>query len=349
MRSRLLPHGRHSADHAPARRGVRRLAHGALIVAVVGATGAYAATQGPDLTDTPIPAAAADDVVAEAAWTAPAPWLDAASRSRPRLAAPILISLTVDGATTTLATRADTIADVLESRGVELAPDDEISAPLDASPVDVRAVTVSRVTFEDVTLVQEIPHGNREVPDASMMSGQRALHTQGERGSERVVYRLRLVDGVEESREEVLRTRVAPVEHVVRVGTKVPPPPPAPARVAPRASSSRAPAPAPRPVFSGDARSIGRSMVAARGWGANQFTCLDRLWTKESNWNPYATNPSSGAYGIPQSLPASKMATAGGDWRTNPATQISWGLGYIAARYGTPCAAWAHSQAVNWY
>ena len=62
-----------------------------------------------------------------------------------------------------------------------------------------------------------------------------------------------------------------------------------------------------------------------------------------------ATNPSSGAYGIPQSLPASKMASAGADWQTNPATQIAWGLGYIQGRYGSPCGAWAHSQAHNWY
>ena len=74
-----------------------------------------------------------------------------------------------------------------------------------------------------------------------------------------------------------------------------------------------------------------------------------RLWQKESNWRYTARNPSSGAYGIPQSLPGSKMASAGADWQTNPATQIKWGLGYIAARYGTPCSAWAHSQQVNWY
>ena len=67
-----------------------------------------------------------------------------------------------------------------------------------------------------------------------------------------------------------------------------------------------------------------------------QTTCLDWLWTRESNFETGATNPRSGAYGIPQSLPAAKMAAAGADWQTNPATQIRWGLGYIAATYGTP-------------
>ena len=103
-----------------------------------------------------------------------------------------------------------------------------------------------------------------------------------------------------------------------------------------------------RAAESSDPRSIARAMLAARGQGG-QFGCLDRLWTKESEWRVRATNPSSGAYGIPQSLPASKMASAGSDWRTNPRTQIRWGLGYISDRYGSPCAAWAHSQSHNWY
>lgn len=98
-----------------------------------------------------------------------------------------------------------------------------------------------------------------------------------------------------------------------------------------------------------DPKAAGRLLAEDRGWGAQQFGCLESLWTKESGWRWNANNPSSGAYGIPQSLPGSKMASAGGDWATNPATQIRWGLSYIANRYGTPCSAWAHSQAVNWY
>lgn len=91
------------------------------------------------------------------------------------------------------------------------------------------------------------------------------------------------------------------------------------------------------------------SQMQAYGWGADQLTCLISLWQKESNWNSTAENPSSGAYGIPQSLPGTKMASAGADWRTNPATQIKWGLSYIAERYQTPCGAWGHSVAVGWY
>lgn len=98
------------------------------------------------------------------------------------------------------------------------------------------------------------------------------------------------------------------------------------------------------------AQAIARDLMAAQyGWGEDQFGCLVALWAKESGWNVNAYNASSGATGIPQALPGSKMASAGADWQTNPATQITWGLGYIAGRYGTPCGAWDTSQAKGWY
>lgn len=99
----------------------------------------------------------------------------------------------------------------------------------------------------------------------------------------------------------------------------------------------------------GTAQAIAYDMVRARGWGDDQFACLVALWNKESGWRVNAYNRSSGAYGIPQSLPGSKMGSAGADWETNPATQITWGLGYIGGRYGTPCGAWGHSQSTGWY
>ncbi|MFC4009824.1 transglycosylase SLT domain-containing protein [Nonomuraea purpurea] len=96
-------------------------------------------------------------------------------------------------------------------------------------------------------------------------------------------------------------------------------------------------------------KSIAEPMVAKRGWNKAQFRCLERLWTRESDWNHRAANGSSGAYGIPQALPGHKMATSGRDWRTNPRTQIKWGLSYIKQRYGTPCGAWAQFQSHRWY
>lgn len=99
----------------------------------------------------------------------------------------------------------------------------------------------------------------------------------------------------------------------------------------------------------GSAQAIAFDMVAGRGWGTGEFDCLVALWKKESGWRVNAHNKSSGAYGIPQALPGTKMGSAGADWETNPATQITWGLGYISGRYGTPCGAWGHSQARGWY
>lgn len=102
-------------------------------------------------------------------------------------------------------------------------------------------------------------------------------------------------------------------------------------------------------TYSGaDPRGIAQEMLASRGW-SGEFSCLLNLWERESGWNPYAENPSSGAYGIPQALPGSKMASAGADWRTNPRTQIEWGLSYIGGRYGTPCGAWNAFQSQGWY
>jgi hypothetical protein len=108
------------------------------------------------------------------------------------------------------------------------------------------------------------------------------------------------------------------------------------------------PAPASCQVYSGH-RQTGCTLTLAAGFDLQQFACLEKLFTKESGWNPSARNKSSGAYGIPQALPGSKMATIASDWQTNAATQIRWGLKYIKDRYGTPCSAWSHSQSKGWY
>ena len=90
-------------------------------------------------------------------------------------------------------------------------------------------------------------------------------------------------------------------------------------------------------------------MASDYSWGADQYTCLNRLWTKESHWNYQAHNYRSGAHGIPQALPAAKMEVVGSDWRTNPVTQIRWGLRYIDIRYETPCKAWAKFKRSHYY
>lgn len=98
-----------------------------------------------------------------------------------------------------------------------------------------------------------------------------------------------------------------------------------------------------------DPREIALELLPQYGWDSSQFGCLDELWVGESDWDVNATNPTSGAYGIPQALPAEKMASFGSDWRTNPVTQIEWGLWYINESYGSPCSANEFKNANNWY
>lgn len=96
-------------------------------------------------------------------------------------------------------------------------------------------------------------------------------------------------------------------------------------------------------------RSYAQEEATKYGWGVSQFECLNKLWERESNWRHTADNPKSSAYGIPQALPGSKMASEGSDWETNPKTQIRWGLRYIESRYSNPCNAWQHFTKKNWY
>jgi hypothetical protein len=149
---------------------------------------------------------------------------------------------------------------------------------------------------------------------------------QGRNGVNRVTYRLVYVDGKLAGKIVSGTVVVRPaVDERHLIGTK-------------QATS----------VSPSQAQQIAAGMVSDRGWGSGQFSCLVSLWNKESGWRTDAANP-SGAYGIPQALPGSKMASAGPDWQHNATTQISWGLSYIAGVYGTPCSAWAHSQATGWY
>jgi hypothetical protein len=107
-------------------------------------------------------------------------------------------------------------------------------------------------------------------------------------------------------------------------------------------------APAEPPPSPGTVKAIAYNLLSSYGFSTSQFSCLDDLWTQESGWNVFAEN-ASGAYGIPQALPGSKMASAGPDWESNPTTQIKWGLGYIKTEYGDPCGAWNHEEEFGWY
>jgi flagellar biosynthesis GTPase FlhF len=116
-----------------------------------------------------------------------------------------------------------------------------------------------------------------------------------------------------------------------------------------KSREERASRDAERKKIEGTPKEVAMNLLPDHGWGESQFSCLEKLWNKESRWRVDADNPTSSAYGIPQALPGNRMAAYGSDWRTNPVTQIKWGLDYIENTYGSPCSAWGHSQAKGWY
>lgn len=264
-------------------------------------------------------------------------------------AEPVSFSVSVDGQTVDLTTSTATLADALIEAGVVVDLDDEVSAPMGERPDEGAQITVTRVGTQIETDVTSLPFKTVERKTSSLPSGTTQVQTKGVKGSQVTTYQATYSDGEVVSRVE-LTSIVAnqPVNQVVLVGTGV-------TTTASSGSGSSGSGGSSggsgggSTYSGGDPRAIAQSMLGSYGWDSGQWSCLNSLWQRESNWNPYATNPSSGAYGIPQSLPASKMASAGSDWRTNPATQIKWGLGYIKSRYGSPCGAWAHSEAVGWY
>lgn len=243
------------------------------------------------------------------------------------------VHVSVDGRTEDTVTSAPTVREVLRELGVVLGEYDRVSVSLDAAAVDGLVVLVTRV--QGVTRTETMPEAYTSVrqEDATLAAGREVVATVGRNGTKAVTYLAYEADGVELGRMVLAESVIeAPVNEVVRVGTKT-----APA------------VPTAPPVEAGTSRAIGLELTLARGWDESQFACLDALWSAESGWRVNAANTSSGAYGIPQALPGSKMATVGADWQTNPATQITWGLNYIAGRYGTPCDAWAFFQTKHWY
>ena len=247
------------------------------------------------------------------------------------------ITVTVDGKTRTIKTREATVAAALSKAGIVVGDLDRVSVPMDSEVVDGAKITIVRVEVRSVTAEEDQAFETVKENDATLEKGKERVAREGSNGRARNTYDVTYEDGVEVGRELTMSVSLVPtVDKVIKVGT---------ASNAAAAANAQAHAPV---VPAGEAQQIAHEKVLARGWGEDQFSCLVTLWNRESGWRTNAANP-SGAYGIPQALPGSKMASAGADWRTNPATQIEWGLGYISGRYGTPCNALGHSNRVGWY
>ena len=241
-----------------------------------------------------------------------------------------MVALRAGGVTAYFLTTAATVGDLLTTRGITVGADDRLTPAADTAVTDDLAVTLQRVTTVQETVEADIPFLTVSKSTASLGKGETKIVTPGVNGTASQVFNVVMVDGVEESRTMVSETTlVAPIDQVQQIGL---------------GSSLGANTPE-----AAAAQAIAQQMLADKGLGDDQFECLVSLWNRESHWNIYSQNTSSGAYGIPQALPGSKMASAGDDWQTNPTTQITWGLGYIEKRYGDPCGAWSHFQSNGWY
>lgn len=292
-----------------------------------------------------------DEILGSIRFDAAIPAQRSGSREplHPIAAAGTTVHVQVDGDTIPVVLeRTFDVARVLERAGVDVSPIDRVHVQHDAD--GTLELVVQRVVRGTVTTTEDVEYEVVEQETDDLAQGKRSVETEGVKGERTIVHYQQSVDG-----ELIVDTEIsnsvttAPVDEVVLVGTADP------EELAARLRShgqyvDAVGDPLPSTAYSGaDPRGIAQQMVADRGWGDDQFSCLLTLWERESHWNPHAHNSSSGAYGIPQSLPGSKMASAGADWRTNPETQISWGLGYISNRYGTPCGALGHSNSVGWY
>lgn len=255
---------------------------------------------------------------------------------------PSLVTVQHDGRRDEVTTTDPTVGDVLADLGIALGPSDRLSVPSSSAVQAGETVVVQRVGTKTEVRTVALPYRTVRHSSSSLYAGQTKLVRAGKAGAARVTYSVVYLDGKIIGHTVVQsRTLRTPQTRVLSVGTK---------RMvarstasAPTASAPTAAAPSP-----GTAQAIARQLLLDRGWGSDQFDCLVTLWNHESGWRVHASNP-SGAYGIPQALPGSKMGSAGPDWQNNATTQITWGLGYIAARYSTPCGAWSSWQAHGWY
>lgn len=239
-------------------------------------------------------------------------------------------------------------------------PNGSVNSQTSGLTIEGQSDSVYTVTEESTE-----EHGRVEKETDSLPEGETRVETEGVDGVTRTTYEVTAQDGAEVSRVALSSVVVTEkVDEVVLVGTGSASQPASASTGSGGGDTAAAPADtgggsseaaAPAASASGDgttpegAQSIARSLLGSHGWADSEFSCLQSLWNKESGWNYQAQNASSGAFGIPQALPGSKMSSVSADWATNPTAQITWGMQYIEGRYGTPCSAWAHSQSVGWY
>ena len=221
-------------------------------------------------------------------------------------------------------TQASTVGDMLKEKSVTLGKNDQASVPLETPVVAGMMVQVWRNGVQTVTQEEEIAAPVEQIKDQDRSRGFKEVRTPGKPGKKQVTYEINMQNGVEVSRKIIQSvTTLEPVKQVQVIGAKGCANDPAANRV------------------------LGHRLMLEYGFGEDQWQYLDKLWSHESGWIECKANyGGSGAYGIPQALPGSKM---GPGWQEDPEVQIRWGLGYIKGRYANPQGAYNHWQTKNWY
>lgn len=236
------------------------------------------------------------------------------------------VTLILYGKVLAIRTQASTIGELLGEKAITLSEGDNISPGVGVNIENNLSITITRPGQRIDTEEQEIKPPIEYVNDNELLQGETKEKEPGSPGRKIITYDVKVEDGVVVEKRKIQEiVAVKPTPRVVARGTKI--------------------------VITNPSENveIGRRLAAEKGWEGNQFYCLYQLWEKESHWNTTSGNQVTGAYGIPQALPGSKMSTFGDDWRFNPETQIKWGLSYIGGRYGSPCGAWNFFLTNNWY
>ena len=220
--------------------------------------------------------------------------------------------------------QAATVGEMLKEKKVTLGKNDQASVSLNTPLVAGMTVQVWRNGVQTITQEEEIASPVEQIKDQDRSRGFKEVRTPGKPGKKQVTYEINMQNGIEVSRKIIQSvTTLEPVKQIEVVGAK---------------------------GCGNDAaanRILGHRLMLEYGFGEDQWQYLDKLWTHESGWIECKANyGGSGAYGIPQALPGSKM---GPGWQEDPEVQIRWGLGYIKGRYGTPQGAYNHWQTKNWY
>ena len=252
-------------------------------------------------------------------------------------------------------TKSSKVSDILAENHVIVLEDEKVVPSLEEELSDNKTITITKGSKEEkkenisaeeilqsytqivekiITEEIEIPYETitKDISNGSYATQNRVVQT-GSNGLKRVTYRIRYQNGAEIEKTEISSEIIKePVNKIVEVRVR---------QVTSRGGIVKGSV--------SEYQAYAQKRCFDYGWSDADFQALVNLWNKESGWNPSAHNSSSGAHGIPQALPASKMATAGTDYLTNYKTQIEWGLSYIKSRYGTPSAAWNHSCRKGWY